>query len=63
MAEVIHIRQQKTGICFEQVMGVWGKGTAFESACPTSSNVEIGASGCLIWFAISFLAHRLAAEF
>jgi hypothetical protein len=44
-------------------MGVWGKGTAFESACPTSSNVEIGASGFLFWFAISFLAHRLAAEF
>jgi hypothetical protein len=45
MAEVIHIRQPETAICFEQVMGVWGKGTAFESACPTSSNVETGASG------------------
>ena len=62
MAEVIHIRQQERRFCFEQVMGVWGKGTAFESACSTTSNVESGASGCLFWFAISFLAHRFAVQ-
>jgi hypothetical protein len=30
MADVIHIRQQETEFCFEQGMGVWGKGTAIE---------------------------------
>ena len=62
MAEVIHIRQQKTGICFEQVMGVWGKGTAFESACPASAHrkwrIRIPRG-----LAISFFAHGFAAEF
>src|SRR4051812_43271415 len=42
-------------------MGVWGKGTAFESACPTSVRRD-RASKILIRFTISFLAHRFAGE-
>ena len=43
-------------------MGVWGKGTAFESACPTSARRD-RASKILFRLTISFLAHGFAREF
>jgi hypothetical protein len=40
---------------------VWGKGVAFESACPTSARRN-RALKILLRLTISFLAHRLAGE-